>query len=343
MFLTQISTLPATIFRKYGCVYRIIQQYGFILGLIVVLGFALWSTQSNLGLSILSESNKWSLIAIIFGFQGLCLSKDALSQSYKPVQLPLFVLFWNFIGFPLVVGLSVYWWISPILQTGFFFLSIVPTTIALSVAYTDLSGGRVSGALISTCLSNLIGAFWVPVAFIALFGTDAGGQNQIIQIILKIIFMLIVPVLIGYSIRHYLPIIARYLLPTKKIAVEILLLVLIYNAFADCFCQSLNSSIFFNEFILCSSLCFLLFFGMSFLVWKSSQLIQLDKESQIAAFFTASHKSVCSGIPLILLTISSFSHESEQAMVLLPLIAYYFFQVCFGAFMTYRFKQKSQK
>jgi predicted Na+-dependent transporter len=68
----------------------------------------------------------------------------------------------------------------------------------------------------------------------------------------------------------------------------------------------------------------------------------LDRESQIAAFFTASHKSVCSGVPLILLTISSsFGKESEQAMVLLPLIAYYFFQVSLGAYMTHRFRQTS--
>ncbi len=328
-------------FCKYKRVYRIIQQYGFILGLVVVLGLALWNAQSIEGVSLLNESSKWSLIAIIFAFQGLGLSKDALSQSYKPIRLPLFVLFWNFIGFPLVVALTIYWWVSPMLQTGFFFLSVVPTTIALSVAYTDLSGGRVSGALISTCLSNLIGAFLVPLAFIALFGIEAGGQSQITQMISKITFMLIAPVLIGYTVRHYLPMIARYLLPIKKIAVEILLLVLIYNAFADCFCQSLTSALFFKDFIICISLSLLLFIVISALVWKTCQSIQLNRDSQIAAFFTASHKSVCSGVPLILLTISSFSEGSEQAMVLLPLIAYYFFQVSFGAYMTHRFRQTS--
>lgn len=320
---------------------RIIQQYGFILGLVLVLGLAVWNTQSTETVSLLSESSKWSLIAIIFAFQGLGLSRDALSQSCKPIQLPVFVLFWNFLGFPLVVVLSILCWISPILQTGFFFLSIVPTTIALSVAYTDLSGGRVSGALISTCLSNLIGAFLVPFAFIVLFGIDIEGANPIIQMIGKITFMLIVPVLIGYGVRYYLPMMANYLLPIKKVAVELLLLILIYNAFADCFCQSLASAVFFQDFILCLCLCFILFLGISALVWKTCQCIQLDRESQIAAFFTASHKSVCSGVPLILLTISSFSVGSEQAMVLLPLIAYYFFQVSFGAYMTHRFRQTS--
>ena len=69
-------------FCKYKLVYRIIQQYVFILGLVVVLGLALWNTQSIEGVSLLNESSKWSLIAIIFAFQGLGLSKDALSQSY---------------------------------------------------------------------------------------------------------------------------------------------------------------------------------------------------------------------------------------------------------------------
>ena len=331
-------------FCKYKRVYRIIQQYGFILGLVVVLGLALWNTQSIgsiEGVSLLNESGKWSFIAIIFAFQGLGLTKDALSQSYRPIRLPLFVLFWNFIGFPLVVAFTIYWWVSPMLQTGYFFLSVVPTTIALSVAYTDLSGGRVSGALISTCLSNFIGAFLVPLAFVALFGIKTGGESQITQMISKITFMLITPVLLGYTVRHYLPMIARYLLPIKKISVEILLLVLIYNAFADCFCQSLASALFLKDFIICISLSLLLFIVISALVWKTCQSIQLNRDSQIAAFFTASHKSVCSGVPLILLTISSFSEGSEQAMVLLPLIAYYFFQVSFGAYMTHRFRQTS--
>ena len=319
--------------------FRIIQQYGFIFGLVLVIGLAVGNVQSIETVSLLSASNKWLLIAVIFAFQGLGLSKDALSQSCKPIQLPIFVLLWNFLGFPLLVASTLLWWIGPSLQMGFFFLSIVPTTIALSVAYTDLSGGRVSGALISTCLSNLFGAFLVPFVFIVFFGMDAGGQTQITQMVSKIIFMLIVPVLLGYGTRHYLPLVARYCLPIKKIAVEILLLVLIYNAFADCFCQSLSSAILLNDLIVCLGICFLLFLVISALVWKSSQSFSFDRESRIAAFFTASHKSVCSGIPLILLTISSFSKDSEQAMVLLPLIAYYFFQVCFGAYLTHRFRQ----
>lgn len=319
----------------------LIRQYGFIIGLLIVIVLAVWHAQSSATVSTLGESAKWSLIALIFGFQGLGLTKNALSQSYKPIRLPLFVLFWNFLGFPLVVLFTLYWWVSPILQTGFFFLSIVPTTIALSVAYTDLSGGRVEGALFTTCLSNLIGALFVPLAFIALFGIQGEGQDQFMEMVEKIVFMLIVPVFIGYTLRHYLPVVASYLLPIKKQSVEILLLVLIYYAFVDCFCQGVSSELFLKDFITCLGLSFLLFLGISVLVWKSSQYLRLGRESQIAAFFTASHKSICSGVPLILLTISSIGDASEQAMVLLPLITYYFFQASIGAYMTHRFKQTS--
>ena len=117
------------------------------------------------------------------------------------------------------------------------------------------------------------------------------------------------------------------------------------RAYLQCLCRlflsEFNFSIIFKDFIICISLSLLLFIVISALVWKTCQSIQLNRDSQIAAFFTASHKSVCSGVPLILLTISSFSEGSEQAMVLLPLIAYYFFQVSFGAYMTHRFRQTS--
>ena len=108
-------------FWKYKSVFRIIQQYGFIFGLVLVIGLAIGNVQSMETVSLLSASNKWLLIAVIFAFQGLGLSKDALSQSCKPIQLPIFVLLWNFLGFPLLVASTLLWWISPSLQMGFFF------------------------------------------------------------------------------------------------------------------------------------------------------------------------------------------------------------------------------
>ena len=88
------------VFWKYERVNRIIQQYGFILGLVLVLGLAVWNTQSTETVSLLSESSKWSLIAIIFAFQGLGLSRDALSQSCKPIQpCVCFVLEFSWLSF----------------------------------------------------------------------------------------------------------------------------------------------------------------------------------------------------------------------------------------------------
>lgn len=321
---------------------KTLQQYGFIYGIVIVITLAVWHSQSVETAWVLDESYKWSLIAVIFGFQGLGLSKEALSQSHKPIQLPIFVLSWNFIGFPLVTFGLISVWMNPISQMGFFFLSIVPTTIALSVAYTDLSGGRVAGALLTTCLSNLIGALFVPLAFITFYGVSSGAEGQFGAIIEKIVWMLLLPVGIGYCLRHYLPVLGRVFLPIKKYAVEVLLLILIYSAFVDCFAQELASEGFiWSDFFGTIFLSFLLFVLISFLVWKSSKRLKFDRATQIAGFFTASQKSICSGIPLILLTISNLGQESEQAMILLPLIAYYFFQSTIGAYISHHFKQIS--
>lgn len=326
-----------------------IRQYAFLYGLCAVLLLAVFASNLTnrevLSPFLLGETLKWWIIAVIFFFQGLGLPKGALSRAFKPVRMPAFVLFWNFIGTALVIFVGILPWIEPSeLQIGFFFLAFVPTTIALSVSYTDLSGGRVPVALFATCLSNLVGMVILPLMFLGLYLSSDVSFQSILKLVQTLFSFLILPVGLAYKLRQILPALSERLLPFKKSLVEGLLLILIFNAFLRCFCEGREASHPLSggdePFLLSMALSSFAFFAITAAVWKSSQWLKLDTASRIAVFFTASQKSICTGIPLILLTVSASGQNYNPGLLLLPLITYYTLQTIFGALLSYRFRQK---
>lgn len=326
-----------------------IKQYAFLYGLSAVLVLAVLASnlidRELLSPFMLGESLKWSIIAVIFFFQGLGLPEGALSRAFRPVRMPAFVLFWNYIGAALVIFVGLGPWIeSTELQMGFFFLAFVPTTIALSVSYTDLSGGQVPVALFATCLSNLVGMLLLPLLFFGLYISSELSFQSILNLVQRLFCFLILPVGFAYKLRQILPTLSERLLVSKKWLVEGLLLVLIFNAFLRCFCEGLETGQLLSgqnqSFLLSIALSSLAFFAITASVWKSSQWLKLETAHRIAVFFTASQKSICSGIPLILLTVSASGQEYNSGLLLVPLITYYILQTIFGAALSYRFRQK---
>ena len=326
-----------------------IRQYAFLYGLgavliLTVVGANL-SDPKVLSPFLLGENLKWGIIAFIFLFQGLGFPKGALVRSFRPVRMPAFVLFWNFIGAAVLIFLGIGLWIdSSALQIGFFFLAFVPTTIALSVSYTDLSGGAVPVALFATCLSNLVGMVLLPMVFLGLYVSSDLSFDSILKLVRTLFCFLILPVGLAYKLRQMVPALSDRLLPFKKSLVEGLLLILIFNAFLRCFCEGLVAgdplSAGNEDFLLSMALSSLAFFAITLCVWKSSQWLKLDRASRIAVFFTASQKSICSGIPLILLTVGASGQEYNSGLLLVPLITYYILQTIFGAVLSYRFRQR---
>lgn len=326
-----------------------IKQYAFLYGLSAVLILAVFASNltdgEELSPFLLGDTLKWGIISVIFFFQGLGLPKGALSRAYRPVRMPAFVLFWNFVGGALVIFVGLFPWIEPsALEIGFFFLAFVPTTIALSVSYTDLSGGAVPVALFATCLSNLVGMLLMPLLFFGLYLSRDLSVQSFMDLVQTLFSFLILPVGLGYKLRQIFPALSGKLLPAKKWLVEGLLLVLIFNAFLRCFCQGLEAGTDLSEgnasFLYSIALASLAFVAITVAVWKSSQWLKVDRASRIAVFFTASQKSICSGIPLILLTVSASGQNYDSGLLLLPLITYYTLQTIFGAALSYHFRQR---
>ena len=319
-----------------------IRSYGFIYGLIFVITLAYFVANVAVdGLSIFN-SLKWPMIAIIFFFQGVSLDERSLKNCLGLSSLPLFVLVCNFIVFPFLVLVSVIPFVSDLLGLGFFLLSIVPTTIALSVAYTDLSKGRVEVALMATLASNLLGTILVPLFFLIFMGETLEWGSSLGSLLLTFAWLLVLPLMLGYGTRRWFVSVSQPLLRIKKITVEILLLGIIYQSFLACFSNEFDSDFMYHDFLFVALVSLLLFVCVSLLVWWSSGFVCMDRGSKIAVFFGGSQKSVCSGIPLIVLTLELLPSSYNEGILLLPLIVYYFYQTVLGGILIHRFNPSAQ-
>jgi solute carrier family 10 (sodium/bile acid cotransporter), member 7 len=99
-------------------------------------------------------------IALLFFLHGARLSREAIVQSIGNWRLHLLVFASTYVLFP-VAGLAVVMlareWVNPLLLTGLLFLTLLPSTVQSSIAFTAIAGGNVAAAVTSASLSNLIG------------------------------------------------------------------------------------------------------------------------------------------------------------------------------------------
>ena len=90
---------------------------------------------------------------LIFFLQGIALPTSELTKGYNPKRLHAFVLLWNYIIFPIIVGaliLPLSDVISDELKIGFWMLAILPTTVSSAVVFSTVSKGNTSNAIFST-------------------------------------------------------------------------------------------------------------------------------------------------------------------------------------------------
>src|SRR5690606_3918482 len=64
--------------------------------------------------------------------------------------------------------------LAPEVAQGVLFMSLVPSTVQSSIAFTSIAGGNVAGALCAASLSNLLGVLLTPLLAAVLLGAAVG-------------------------------------------------------------------------------------------------------------------------------------------------------------------------
>jgi sodium/bile acid cotransporter 7 len=315
-----------------------LKKHSFTLWLLAAVGLAmLLPGPASKGGFLVPELTTKIGVWIIFFLQGLSLPTSELASGYKPKRLHAFVLSWNYLIFPLVVGLLIVpisWFLPENLRLGFWLLAILPTTVSSAVTFTAVSGGNTSNAIFSTVFSNLLSVLLVPAIAVAYLATEAEASVPLLPLFSKLFMLIVVPLIIGQVIRKLVPEKSAAFAKKTKSAGNWIIIYIVHCAFANSVSSGFLDTLSGGDVLgVILSTVFVLMI-VSSLVWWSSRLIQPTRAQRISAFFCASQKSLATGLPLATSILAAAPGVIDGAAVLIPLMCYHPSQLILAGFLS---------
>lgn len=271
-------------------------------------------------------------IAFLFFLYGARLSTREALDGLKHWRLHLTVLVCTFVVFPLL-GLAARGlepvFLSHSLYTGLLFLTLVPSTIQSSIAFTSMARGNVPAAICAGSFSSLAGIVITPLLAATLLGGSAGGFSA--DSLMKIVFQLLVPFLAGQLARRW---IGEFITRHKRILGLVdrgSILLVVYVAFSEGMVRGIWSQV--SPLRLGGLLVVeaVLLAVMLLLTWYGAKALRFDRADRIAIQFAGSKKSLASGLPM-----ASVLFGPEASLAVLPLMLFHQMQLMVCAVIAKR-------
>ncbi|MGM4982264.1 MULTISPECIES: bile acid:sodium symporter family protein [Rhizobium] len=281
-------------------------------------------------------------IGLLFFLHGARLSRDVVIAGLLHWRLHLVILLTTFGIFPLLVlaiGQVVPNSILPVsLYTGMLFLSVLPSTVQSSIAFTSIAGGNVPAAICSASASNIFGMFLTPLLVGLLF--SVGGQGGFSwDVLWQIMLQLLAPFIAGQLLQ---PWIGDWIRSKKKILMPVdrgSILMVVYSAFSEAVVEGLwhtfsvldiATVIVANMLLLTTVLCITMF---------GSRALGFSKADEITITFCGSKKSLASGVPMANVI---FAGQGIGAIVL-PLMLFHQIQLMTCAFLAQKYADAAKR
>ena len=273
-------------------------------------------------------------IALLFFLYGARLSTREAINGIKHWKLHLTILAFTFAVYPLI-GLA----LRPLtafmpndLYLGILYLTLVPSTVQSSVAFTSVAKGNVAGAIVSASASNLAGVILTPLLVMALMGAGDGIHIDS-AVFLEISMLLLLPFALGQLTRRWVDKIAAS--KATKVVDRGSIAMVVYAAFSKGMVDGMWSQISVWQilFQILFSTVFVLF--MLWLTKVISKKLGFSREDTIAIQFCGSKKSLATGLPMASVIFASGS--TSLGLLILPLMIYHQVQLMICASVASRY------
>lgn len=238
-------------------------------------------------------------IVLLFFLHGAKLSRAAILSGAKAWKLHLATLGTTFLIFPLLgLGIAHSGFVPPQFGAGLLFLTLLPSTVQSSIAFTAIARGNVAAAVVSASFSNLLGIVLTPL-LVALLMERTGGEHLIsLQSVKSIVGQLLLPFLAGHLLRPWIGgFIDRHKAVIGKVDRSSILLV-VYAAFSAAVVEGLWSSVSAEELLWLAGLNIALLIVVLLLTWVFGKAIGLPRADRIVLQFCGSKKSLATGVPI---------------------------------------------
>ena len=276
-------------------------------------------------------------IVLLFFLHGAKLSRDAILSGLRNWKLHLAVLAVTFVAFPLIgLGLSALPFVTGPLAAGLLFLTLLPSTVQSSIAFTAIARGNVAAAVCSASFSNLLGILVTP-ALVALLMRTAGSAGISVEGVEKIVVQLLVPFVAGHLLR---PWIGAWVTRRKAMLTIVdrgSILLVVYSAFGAAVVEGLWSRLSLGDLILIGLLCVALLAFVLALTFAVARLMKLPREDAIVLQFCGSKKSLASGVPMA----GVLFPPAQVGVILLPLMLFHQLQLVACAVIARRYAESA--
>lgn len=238
-------------------------------------------------------------IVLLFFLHGAKLSREAIVTGARAWRLHLAVFATTFIVFPLL-GLAVgaIPVLPPALAAGMLFLTLLPSTVQSSIAFTAIARGNVAAAVCSASFSNLIGIVITPLLVALLMTHGSAGAGLSLDSVESIALQLLLPFTAGHLLRPWIGgFVGRHRRLLGLVDRGSILLV-VYTAFGAAVVEGLWHQVSLGTLgwivLLC---CALLGLVLGFTHWLAGRL-GFAREDAVVLLFCGSKKSLASGVPI---------------------------------------------
>ncbi|EZP56731.1 MULTISPECIES: bile acid:sodium symporter family protein [unclassified Sphingomonas] len=273
-------------------------------------------------------------IVLLFFLHGAKLSREAIWEGARNWRLHVAVLATTFVVFPLLglvagrtPGLA-----GPV-ATGMLFLTLLPSTVQSSIAFTAIARGNVAAAVCSASFSNLIGIVATPALVALLIGSGEGGGGISLAAVESIVAQLLVPFVAGHLLR---PWIGGWIARRKRLLTIVdrgSILLVVYTAFGAAVVEGLWHRVSPADLLLIGVLCAVLLAVVLTVTWFAGRALGFSREDAIVLLFCGSKKSLASGVPMA----GVLFPAATVGAVLLPVMLFHQLQLIACAVIARRY------
>ncbi|MCT2400437.1 bile acid:sodium symporter family protein [Novosphingobium mangrovi (ex Huang et al. 2023)] len=277
-------------------------------------------------------------IALLFFLHGAKLSREAVMDGARAWKLHLSVASLTFVLFPLIgLAVSRIPGLDPALATGVLFLTLLPSTVQSSIAFTAIAGGNVAAAVCSASFSNLAGIFLTPLLTAVLITGKQGGFST--DPVVTIAVQLLLPFLAGHFLR---PWIGGFVTRNKKVLGLVdrgSILLVVYTAFGAAVIEGLWSRVTIGELALIAGLSLGVLALVLLAATALGRWLGFSREDRIVLIFCGSKKSLATGVPLAGVLFA----QAQVGAIILPLMFFHQIQLMVCAVLARRFAAAQER
>ncbi|WP_132992603.1 bile acid:sodium symporter family protein [Gordonia zhaorongruii] len=287
-----------------------------------------------------AEALDWvvtGLIALLFFLYGARLHPREALEGLTHWRLHGTILTFTFVLFP-IIGLGIAPLLAPLigddLAQGFLYLTLVPSTVQSSIAFTSIARGNVAGAIVSASASNLLGVFLTPL-LVVLVMSNASGVHITGSAILEILLQILVPFIVGQLARPLVtPFLKKYAQPTKYVDRGSIVMV-VYVAFSEGVVSGMWSVVSAVDVII---VCIVstVFVGVMLAItaWVPKRM-GFERVDVIAIQFCGTKKSLATGLPLATVLFAG----PVVSYIVLPLMIFHQIQLVMCSWLAGRYEK----